>query len=533
MSLSDKATRLHPFSPGEPGACYRFDEFELDRAARMLSRDAKPVELGSRAIQLLIALIDNRDRVVGKEALIQMAWPRSVVVENNLPVAIFALRRVFQGRNYIQTSYGEGYRFVGPVTAGVSEPLLTPVLVPASAMPERPCIAVLPFVTKGCDPDQELFGDGIAEDIIGALSRNRWLRVIPRGSSFSFKPGTEVGDVARQLGARYILQGTIRRAGNQVRVTAHLNDATSNTHLVSEHYDRVIADIFAVQDDLTVRIVEAVRPVLFEAEQDRSFRLHPDSIDAWTAYQRGMWYLSRREDTDVLTSLEWFRRAMALDPRYAPGYYGMSRLLGRAGSGYSRVAPHDWQSQAETLAMEAVKLDGRDSGSHSALGYARYTRGDHLGAIVACEAAVKLNPSDSEALATLGATLVFAGRQIQGIEALQASIDLDPRDPRQHIRQMQIGLGLYFLGDMAAAEEQARFLTRAYPDYAGAFRLLAMVLAETGRHADAITCIEQSKARWPAPFDDFSHARMPWYREVDFRRVLAALRQAGWTGRGD
>ena len=531
MRLLDKALVPEAAGPDAPGApvCCRFDEFQLDAAARTLTRDGKPVELGSRAFQLLVALVENRDRVVGKDELIRMAWPRSTVVENNLPVAIFALRQAFGGRSYIRTIYGQGYRFAAPVTAGGGAADGKPEPVPT----EQPGIAVLPFVTLGGDRERDVFGDGIAEDIIGALSRNRWLRVIARNSSFSFSGAAGAGEVARQLGVRYVLEGSVRHAGGRVRVTAQLNDAASNAQLVSERHDRVLEDIFAVQDEIAARIAAAVRPVLFEAERDRSFRTHPDSIDAWTAYQRGMWYLGRWDDAELRESMAWFGRAMQIEPRYAPGHHGMSRLLCRAGSGYSPVAPADWQRRAERLAEEAVKLDGRDSGAHVALGWARYMRGDRLGAITAARDALDLNPSDAGAYATLGAALVFDGRPAEGIEALQACIDLDPRDARVRIRHMQIGLGLYFMGDMAAAEDQAAAMIRAWPQYEGGSRLMAMALAETGREAEALGHIERSSALSPRPFDNFTHAKMPWYRLEDFRRVLGAFRRAGWQGQGD
>ena len=396
---------------------------------------------------------------------------------------------------------------------------------------------MLPFVTMGAAQGEtdglDLFGDGIAEDIIGALSRNRWLRVIARNSSFSFRGAAGVGEVARQLGARYVLEGSIRRVGGRVRVTALLNDAQSGTHLMSERWDRVLADLFEVQDEIAANIAKAVRPVLFEAEQDRSFRTRPDSIDAWTAYQCGNWYLGRWDDPDLAASMEWFRRTMALDPRYAPGRYGMARLLCRAGSSYSPVAPRDWQRQAEHLSEEAIRLDARDSGAYVALAWARYMRGDRLGAIAAAGDALALNPSDASAHAATGAALVFDGRASEGIDALQAGIDLDPRDPWAPVRHMQIGLGLYFMGDLAAAGTHAEAMLRAWPGYNGTHRLKALVLSDTGRLVEARRHLDEAIRLWPAPFQDFSHARMPYYRLEDHRRVLAAFHRTGWAGGGE
>ena len=525
--------QVAPSGPAQPSAApvYLFDEYRLDPNARTLTRDGRPVNLGSRAIQLLIALVENRDRVVGKQELIQLAWPRSTVVENNLPVTVNALRQAFENRLYIRNEYGKGYRFIAPVLAAVASIGATPLPPAVEAPPraEQPSIAILPFSIG--DKTDEVFGEGIAEDIIAALSRNRWLRVIARNSSFSYKRGTPgVDEIAQQLGVRYVLEGSIRRVGERVRVTAHLTDAITSTHLVSERWDRVLADIFAVQDEITARIVEAVRPTLLEAEQERSLRTHPDSVDAWLACQRGVWHMHQRDEDELRRSLAWFNRAMALDPRYAPAFYGLSRLLCHAGSGYSVTAPDAWQQRGEQLAMQAVWLDGRDSSAHAALAYARYTRGARQGAMAAANASRTLNTTDSYPDAPLGLSLIFSGRQAEGIDAVHSSIDLNPRNPLKFIRYMHIGLGLYFMNDLAAAEEHAAMMVRRWPDYFGSSRLMAMVLAETGREQEAARFFQRSVATWPIASAAFTPARMPWYRAEDLDRMLAAFRRAGWQG---
>ena len=531
MSSLRQASDPGPHAAGS-NQVYLFDEFRLDAATRSLTRNGQAVGLGSRAIQLLIALIENRDRVVGKQELMELAWPRTTVVENNLPVTINALRHAFENRLYIRNEYGKGYRFVGPVR--VNSDRRPAGLEADSIQAQQPSIAVLPFINAGTAKVDDVFGEGVAEDIIAALSRNRWLRVIARGSSFIYGPGgVAVGEVAQQLGVRYILEGSIRRTRDRVRVMAHLTDAITNTHLVSERWDRDLADIFAVQDEIAGRIVQAVGPVLLEAEQERSFRTHPDSVNAWLACQRGVWHMHQRDDDDLRKSMTWFQRAMELDPRYAPGYYGLSRLLCRTGSGYSSAAPADWQQQGEQLAVQAVWLDGRDSSAHAALGYARFSGGDLEGAMASAKDAVALNPSDSYAYANLGASLVFAGRHAEGIDAVHSSIDLDPRNPLIFVRYMHIGLGLYFMRDLLAAEDHAAMMLLRWPDYFGAYRLMALVLAETDRATEAAQHLSRSFAIWPVASKSFARSRMPWYRDGEYHRLLAAMRVAGWPGDKD
>ena len=519
---------------GGGAVVYGFGAFRLDVRTRVLSRDGVALPIGSRAAELLVALVENRDRVVGKDELIRIAWPRSAVDRNSLPVAIFALRQVFKDQFYIRNVYGQGYQFVPPVEVH-GAPGGTGVApgVPVGLPPGQPSIVVLPFVNIGGDAKHDVLGDGIAEGLIGALSRNRWLRVVARNSTFSFRDGgAGVAEIAQRLGARYVLEGTLRCADGRMRVTALLNDASTDTHLVSERYDRVLTAIFEVQDDITRRIVEAVQPVLLEAEQNRSLRAHPDSLDAWTAYQRGVWYMGRWSDENLVAALGWFARARALDARYAPGHYGTAQVLCRAGSGYSPVASGDWQAEATAFAMEAVRLDPRDSGARVALGWTRYMRGDLVGAVEAASTALELNSGEAAGYALLGASQVFHGRAVEGIEALQASIDLDPHDPRLRVRQMQIGLGLYFMGDLGAAEALAGEMLRAWPGYEGSYRLMGLVMAETGRAGPALAHIDRAVALSRGPFDNLVHARMPWYRAEDFRRVLAALRGVGWQGPG-
>lgn len=504
---------------------YAFDRFRLQPGQRRLLEDGVPVLLGARAFDLLVTLVEGRERVLGKEELIRRVWNDSAVEENNLTVTISALRKALgdlsSERRAVRTVSGRGYQFVAEVRVEGGGG-------PAPARAETASIAVLPFATLGDDPRQEHFGDGIAEDIISELSRNRWLTVIARNSSFTFKGAAlDIGDVARKLGVRYVLEGSVRISGRRVRVRASLIDAANEGHLVAERYDREMADIFTVQDEITAQIIQTVRPVLYEAEQVRSMRKHPDSIDAWAAYQRGMWHFSRYEQPESAEAQAWFQRAIDLDPGYAPGHYGMALVYLHDGSGYMPGTVADWQARGERLALRAVELDGRDSGAHSILAVARMVRGDHEGALAATRDALALNPNDATAHGTAGATLVFSERPLEGLEALATCLRLSPRDPRLRVRRAHIGLGYFFSDQHDRAEATAHELIRAWPHFPFGPRLLAMIYGEAGRVAEARAAVAAAVALSPAPFDDFSHARMPWYGAAAHRRAAAALRAAG------
>ncbi len=513
---------------------YAFGPFVLQPSRRHLLENGSRVSLGSRTLDLLVALVESRDRILSKTELMRRVWNDNTVEENNLSVNISVLRKALReqalNRTFIQTISGRGYRFVGLIDVHDTSPALR-ATAPAAEMPS---IAVLPFANMSGVPEQDHFGDGIAEDIISELSRNRWLTVIARNSSFTFRgAAVDTREVARQFAVRYVLTGSVRRSGSRVRVTAQLIDATTSSHLTAVRYDRDLADFFAAQDEITTLVITAIRPVLYEAEQARSMRKPPDSLDAWAAYQRGVWHFSRFEQPESAEARTWFSRAIELDPRFAPGHYGLGLVYLHDGSAYVADVEPDWQHRGERLALQAVLLDERDSGSHNVLGLARMVRGDHAGSLDATHRALALNPNDATAHATHGATLVFSGRWREGLESLATSLRLSPRDSRLRIRQAHVTLGHYFGQDYEGAEASALGIIRRWPDYAVGPRLHAMILAETGRLAEAKCAIDRAIALLPAPFDDFSHARMPWYTPGDHRRVVESLRRAGWKGRAD
>ncbi len=515
--------------PANPEQDYRFGPFVLQRARRRLLHDGAFVPLGSRAFDVLAILVEEHGSTVSQRVLLQRVWTQGVVEENNLTVTISALRRALceksLGQTFIQTVPRQGYRFVGEVTL---------LRIANTAVAETPSIAVLPFASGSADPDQLFLGEGIAEDIIAVLSQNRWLTVIAHSSSRTvLGTSPEVSAVARQLGVRYVLEGSFRTIARRVRVTAQLTDVATNTPLIAQRYDRERDDFFTARDEIAELITLAVRPALMEAEQRRSIRKPPDNVDAWTACQRGSWHLARFGRPEAVEARAWFQRAIELDPQFAPGYSGLALAYLYEGSAWLPGADPHWQPRGESLALQAVVLDDRDSGALSVLGIARMVRGDHVGALDATDRALALNPNEASAHGTRGATLVFAGRPLEGLEALARFMRLSPRDPRLRIRRAHAALGHFFADQPAEAEAAARAIMAEWPDYSFGPRLLTIILAEAGRLDEAAHSLQQAQALEAAPFDDYSHARMPWYRRQDHRRVVAALRRAGWTGCAD
>jgi TolB-like protein len=273
---------------------FLFNDQVLDVGRRELRRGAEPIAVEPQVFDLLVYLLENRDRVVSKDDLIASVWNGRIVSESTLTSRINAARKAVgdsgNEQKLVRTIAKKGVRFVGNVrteqdtqasnhTEADGQPL---------ALPDKPAIAVLPFTNMSGDPEQEYFSDGISEDIITALSKLRWFFVIARNSSFIYKgKSVHLKKVAEELGVRYVLEGSVRKGGDLVRITAQLNDVTTGSHIWAERYDRDLADVFAVQDEITEAIVAAIEPQLYAAENFRAQRKAPDSMDAWDLVMRG------------------------------------------------------------------------------------------------------------------------------------------------------------------------------------------------------------------------------------------------------
>jgi adenylate cyclase len=287
---------------------------------------------------------------------------------------------------------------------------------PASLLlPDKPSVAVLPFTNMSTEPEQEFFADGIAEDVITALSRYPSLFVIARNSSFTYKGrAVDVKEVGRNLGVRYVLEGSLRKAGNRIRVTAQLVEAETGKHVWAERYDRDLADIFALQDEITETVTIAIAPAIADAEQQhRALRKPPGSLDAWAAHQRGLWHLSKYTVDDIQLAEKFFRQAIDIDPTFSGGYGSLAGALGQAADLLTRGLP-ETLDLADVLARQAVALDGADAAAHSQLGAALYRRGDYEGGRSEAERALAISPNLAGAHSVLGQTLIFSGQPEQG-----------------------------------------------------------------------------------------------------------------------
>src|SRR5271165_4712451 len=392
---------------------------------------------------------------------------------------------------------------------------------------DKPSVAVLAFANMSADAEQEFFADGIAEDIITALSHYPSLFVISRNSSFTYKGrAVDVKQVGRELGVRYVLEGSVRRAANRIRVTAQLVEAETGKHVWADRYDRDLTDIFALQDEITEAVTIAIAPAIAEAEQRRALRKPPGSLDAWAAYQRGLWHLSKYTVDDSTLAQRFFQQAIDFDPTFAGSYTGLAMAQGQAADFQTRGLP-ETLSSFEALARRAVALDGSDAEAPSRLAIALNSRGDHQGAQAEAERALVISPNLADAHGVLGVVLTFSGRPKEGLAALETCIRLDPRAPTLAIRLNQMALGLYYSREYAAAVEVAKRAIRSYPDFPLPYRWLAAALGQLGRIGEAKEALEKAITVVPGSFDMYVRERVPWMRPEDHAHMLEGLRKAG------
>jgi adenylate cyclase len=386
-------------------------------------------------------------------------------------------------------------------------------------LPDKPSIAVLPFVNLSGDPEQEFFADGMAEDIITGLSRYRWFFVIARNSSFTYKGrAVDVKQVAQDLGVRYVLEGSVRKAGTRMRVTTQLIDATAGTHIWAERYDRELEDIFAIQDEVTEAIVAAIAPEIGDVERERAQRKPPDNLDAWGLYQRGLaaYYLSTEEGL----------RVNEIDPTFAPAFAMAANARARYALHFIPDNRSELLNQAREKAYKAITLDPRDSTCLWTEGRVHSMLGRHEVAISKIEEAIALNPNDAMSRYFLGWALCFAGRSKEAIPHIDHAMRLSPRDIFLTGMMTYRAVALFDLERYEEAFECVQRASLSPNPRTMTFALLTAVLIRLGRQEEARAALNDLLSHAPG----MSCAK---YRENPFggpeamERFVDALREAG------
>ena len=528
---------------------FRFADFEIDIARRELRRGGAVVHIEPQVFDLLVHLIRNRDRIVSKDELIEVIWHGRIVSEAALSSRISAARRVLgdsgNDQTLIHTMYKRGFRFVGELDAGVPERVVASdqdrsaapaddavKLVPSAEplpLPDKPSIAVLPFQNMSRDPEQEYFADGLTEDIITGLSRQRWFFVIARNSSFTYKgEAVDVRNVAAQLGVRYVLEGSVRKADNRVRVTGQLIDAANGNHLWAERYDRELADIFALQDDITSRVIDSVAPQILVAEAARVQRKPPQSIDAWDLVMQAVPHMWRMSTQEHGQAQELLQRAIALDANYAHAHALLGWIYVTMFNLDTRRPIGEFTDKALAAGSMAITLDDDDPWGHLVVGLGHARRRRPEPALRHLSKSVELNPSFALGHAGLGYAFACGGQPERGLQALEQAHRLSPRDPFLTIYAPVVRyMALFALGRYEETIEVCRSTAEMYPHHAGAWRLMTVSLGLLGRIDEAEEALAHTLTLQP----DLSGAHVAndtvFANPADRSRFLEGLRKAG------
>lgn len=517
---------------------YLFEDFALDTDKRELRKGSDAVSLTPQAFDVLLYLIRNRERVVSKDDLISAIWGGRVVTDAALATRLNSARAAIgdtgDEQRLIKTLQRKGFRFVGQVVEidgpdSANRAVQPPALVAVPS--DKPSIAVLPFENLSGDPEQEYFADGLVDDITTALSRFRALFVIARNSSFTYKgKAVDIKQVGQQLGARYVLEGSVRKAGTRLRITGQLIDAATGAHLWADRFDGLLDDIFDLQDEVAQQVVGAIAPEVDRAEMQRASRRPVGNIDAVTAYYRGLPHIgfpTSAENNDA--ALGHFETAIALDPNFVPAYGGAAGCIGwRWGNGWPGDIAED-RARLLGFAERLKELGADDASALSWVGFNLFWIGlDFDAGLEMIERAVQSNANCADAIRSRGFVRGWYGDSDTAIADLERAMRLSPRDPLNYNAMLGLALAHHNGGRHAEAAAWTDKALRAFPPsflVGKAQSILCYVGA--GRLEDARKLMAQCLRLVPA-WRRSTYPPPQWYRSTELRaELLEALVAAG------
>src|SRR5688572_16932363 len=474
---------------------YRFGAFVLDIADRSLKRQGAPISLTPKTFDLLVALVENAGRLVEKDALLRRVWPDVAVEEGNLTKGVFSLRQLLEGdgaTKCIETVPKRGYRFTAEVTTSHEQPAASaPPAVAAPTAPQENSIAVMPFTDMTAARDNEFFCEGMSEEIINALGRVPELRVASYTSSLRFKG--KAGDpqsIGRELKVAWLLEGSVRKAGETVRIAVQLVRADDGFSAWSGRFDRKLGDIFSVQDDiagmiaqtLTHRVAEASAPLVTSKTSHN---------EAYSLYLEGRYLWNKRPGDVVWQAIDRFERAISIDPNYAPAHAALASVYGTLGAWeYGILPPAEALAKAKAAATRALELDPQLAAGHTAIGYT--TLHFDWNAERACgefDQAIALNPAWVDAHHWHSHALCAAGRFRESLVACRRIVELDPLNPLMHAH---VAWHYYMAREYADALAQSEKVVRMEPAFHWGYFFAGWALEQLGRGSDAVTMLKDA-----------------------------------------
>ncbi|MGA3800074.1 winged helix-turn-helix domain-containing tetratricopeptide repeat protein [Pseudomonas fluorescens] len=524
---------------------FTFEDYVLDQERRELTLRGQVVAVGPQVFDLLLLFVNNPDRVVGKDELLKAVWGDRIVSESTITSHINAVRKAIgdtgEEQRLVRTVARKGYRFVGQINGAMTGEARQPDIderasavpkpIPSSTLvlPDKPSITVLPFQNLSGDPEQEYFADGVVEDIIAALSRIRWLFVIARNSSFTYKGRiVDAQGVGQELGVRYVLEGSVRKCGNRLRITGQLIDATSGTHIWAERFEGLLDDIFELQDQITESVVGAIAPQLERAEIERAKRKPTESLDAYDYYLRAMAKLHSGSREAIEQALPMFYQAIELDAEFASAY-GMAAWchFWRKLNGWMTDRPAEI-AEGIRLARLAVSLGRDDAVALTRGGHAlAHLAGEVDAGIALLDRARLLNPNLAPAWFLGGILRALHGETDAAIENLNHAVRLSPLDPEMFRMQVGMALAHFFAGHFDAAADWAEKALGNLPSLLVAAALVAASHALGGRMEKANLAMQRLQKLDPSLRLCTLKDWLPIQRPEDFARFVDGLRRAG------
>ncbi len=533
---------------------YRFDAFSLDTDRFELARDGVPIRIEPQVLELLVLLVESRDRMVSKDEIIEKVWRGRIVSEAAVSSRIKAARQALdddgQVQRYIRTIHRKGFRFVGDVSSSAGDdppavrgppgepsfedegamPPATPAAATAarSGHAARPAVAVLPFGNLSADPDQEYFSDGVTADLIARLSKHRWIDVMARNCSFGYKGrAVDVREVGAALRVDYVVEGSVRRAGNRIRVGVQLADTHTGHNKWAEHYDRELADIFALQDEITETIAARLEPEIGFAERNKLVQSRPPDLRAWDCFHLGIHHFYKFTGPDNVEAQRLLRRSQALDPLLGEAFawWAYALILGMI---YWDTPPTaELLDEALAACDRALEIDRYNATFHALRARVLLARCEYDQAIVENQAAIDLNPSFAAAHCGLGDSLTYEKRYEEAMHCFDRAIALSPNDPQLWAFYSYGALAMIFKGDYdtalqwtdkAANIPNCQYWTRAHR---------AVALAHLDRLDEARDAGERLLREMPRFTCRFAREKLFYLREQEqVERYLAGLRLA-------
>lgn len=500
---------------------FRFGRFELHPSQRLLLVDGNTAALGGRAFDVLLALVEHRDRVVTGKQLFEWIWPGLVVEENNLRQQIAALRRVL-GEGAIATVPGRGYRFVLPFDSADGQGV-------RRGRHDRAVVAVLPFTNLSGDSSQDYFSDAITHDIISGLSRHRWLTVLGRNATFGYRgPAPDLERLQRELGASYVVQGSVRRAASRIRVSAELIDLENMNACWTDRYDRELEQVFEVQDEITDMLVARLEPEIGQIERQRVARARRTDLRAWDCYHLGVAHFYRFTATDNVEAQRLLQRSRELDPQFgeAHAWWAYARVMGMI---YWDVEP-DQRGLDEALAaaQQALLLDERNALFYALKARVQLARQEYASAQSGNEIAIGLNPTLAAAHCGLADTLAYEGRYDEAMSSFCRAIALSPRDPQRWAFFTYGALALIFKGEYEQAVQWTLRAQEIPNCQYWAIAHQAVALACMDRTEEARAAVARLRTAQPGFSLAFADRKLFYVRNAGQRQVyLDGLKRAG------